>query len=369
MPVITGLSGNELYCLDAKGYDAGDIVVGNCVNSMGFLGSLGSALGNLVGGEVPQVTQQIRDARQTAFNRMIDEARKHQASGVAAVSSGLMHQGSHTEFLFTGSCVHDRSGAASSFFTSAGNAQELYCHMDAGYQPLAHVFGNIAYSIGLGGGLLAALKTLGRGEIREYSNTFNITRHKALSRIIDDAKRAKANAVVGIRTEVTRWHSAHEMMMTGTAAHHPGLPRSASPVTSDLTGEELWALSKLGYAPLRLMLSTSVYSLGIIGGIKSMFRALSQGEIPELSRLVLEAREIAFGRLRAEAESIGASRVVGTKMYIHHLANNLTEFLAIGTAVAKVPGMAVKTPELPAQAILHDKDTWTNAVGISLEGH
>lgn len=368
MPTITGLSGNEIYCLDAKGYDAGDIVVGNCVNSMGFLGSLGSALGNLVGGEVPQVTQQIRDARQTAYNRMIDEARRHKASGVAAVSSGLMHQGSHTEFLFTGSCVHDRKGAAT-FFTSAGNAQELYCHMDAGYQPLAHVFGNIAYSIGLGGGVLAAFKTLGRGEVREYSNTFNITRHKALTRLIDDAKRAKANAVVGIRTEVTRWHGTHEMMMTGTAAQHPGLPKNASPVTSDLTGEELWALTKLGYAPLRLMLSTSVYSLGIVGGIKSLFRALSQGEIPELSKLVLEAREIAFNRLRTEAASIGASSVVGTKMYIHHLAGNLTEFLAIGTAVTKVSGMGVQTPELPAQAILHDKDTWTDAVGMSLENH
>jgi hypothetical protein len=44
-------------------------------------------------------------------------------------------------------------------------------------------------------------------------------------------------------------------------------------------------------------------------------------------------------------------------MYLHHLGNNLTEFLAIGTAVAKISGMTVKTPELPAQAIPHDKDT------------
>jgi hypothetical protein len=119
---------------------------------MGFLGSLGSALGNFVGGELPQVTQQIHDARQTAFNRMLDEARKHKASASPRCgwsdASRLAHR-----ILFTGSCVHDRSDDASPFFTSSGNAQELYCHMDAGYQPLAHVFGNIAYSIGLGGGL------------------------------------------------------------------------------------------------------------------------------------------------------------------------------------------------------------------------
>ena len=32
--------------------------------------------------------------------------------------------------------------------TSAGSGQELYCNIDAGYAPLHHVFGNIAYSVG-----------------------------------------------------------------------------------------------------------------------------------------------------------------------------------------------------------------------------
>ncbi|MEO7935714.1 MAG: heavy metal-binding domain-containing protein [Dokdonella sp.] len=357
MTRITGLSGNEIYLLDAKGYEAGDFVVGNCVNSMGFMRSLGSGLSNLAGGEVTQVTQQIHDARLTAFTRMVAEAKKHGASGVTGVTSELMHQGAHTEFLFTGSCVHDKNKSANRFFTSAGNAQELYCHMDAGYQPLQHVFGNIAYSLGIGGGLLGGLKSLARGEIREYSDVINATRHRALSRLVSEAKKEKANAVVGIRTQVMLWHSAHEMTMTGTAAFNPALP-SGSPVTSDLTGEELWTMSKLGYVPMRLLLSTSVYSLGIFGGVKSFFQSFTQGELPELSRLVLEAREVAMSRLKTEADSIGASTVVGVKTFIHHIGNGLIEFLAIGTAVRKSTGAGVQTPELPAQAILHDKDTW-----------
>jgi uncharacterized protein YbjQ (UPF0145 family) len=367
MATITGLSGNEIYCLDAKGYDAGDVVVGNCVNSMGFLRSLGSGLSNLAGGEVPQVTQQIHDARQLAFTRMVAEAKKHGASGVAGVASGLMHQGAHTEFLFSGSCVRARNPAPGAFFTSAGNAQELYCHIDAGYLPTQHVFGNIAYSLGLGGGVLGALKTLGRGEIKEFSNVFNATRHKALARLVGAAKFEKANAVVGIRTHVMWWHSAHEMTMTGTAAFNLALPASEGIVTSDLTGEELWAMTKLGYAPVRLLLSTSVYSLGVIGGLKSFLKSFTQGEIPELSQLVLHAREVAIGRLKAEADALGAAMVAGTKTYIHHIGSGLIEFLAIGTALKKVSGVRVQTPELPLQAILHDKDTWLDGGGYSLE--
>jgi hypothetical protein len=41
MAKVTGLSGNEIYCLALKHYAAGEIVVGNSVNSMGFLGGLG----------------------------------------------------------------------------------------------------------------------------------------------------------------------------------------------------------------------------------------------------------------------------------------------------------------------------------------
>ena len=70
------------------------------------------------------------------------------------------------------------------------------------------------------------------------------------------------------------------MLMMGTAAAHPALPAQCaqSPVTSDLTCEEMWNLANLGYAPLKLVLGTSVYSLGLMGGLKAMFKSLSRGE-------------------------------------------------------------------------------------------
>ena len=364
MAKVTGLSGNEIYCMALKGYDAGELVVGNSVNSMGFLGSLGAGLNNILGGEIPQVTQAIQDGRLHAFNRMAKEAQDHGASGVAGVESDLRSLSGNTEFLFVGSSLHAKSGGGS-FFTSAGNAQELYCHIDAGYRPIQHVFGNIAYSMGIGGGLLGSLKQLVRGEISEYSDVFNKTRHKALERIIAHAREDGANAVLGIRTTILPWMGTHEMVMTGTAAHHPGL--GSEVVTSDLTGEELWAMASLGYAPVKLLMSTSIYSLGLVGGIFSALKSFAKGEISELTSLVHDAREHAIDRLSREADEIGAEEVVGVKTYIIEIGQGLIEFMAIGTAVKKVSGMGVATQMLPAQAIVHDKDTWMDSdMGMSL---
>ena len=109
MAKVTGLSGNEIYCLALKQYSAGELVVGNSVNSMGFLGSLGAGLTNIVGGEVPQVTQAIHEGRAAALARLTEEASRQGASGVAGVTGELRSFSGSTEFLFVGSCVHSKS--------------------------------------------------------------------------------------------------------------------------------------------------------------------------------------------------------------------------------------------------------------------
>jgi uncharacterized protein YbjQ (UPF0145 family) len=369
MAKVTGLSGNEIFCLALKNYSAGEIVVGNSVNSMGFLGGIGAGLKNMLGGEITQVTAAIHEGRANAFERMSKEAMQQGASGVAGVSSELRSFSGSTEFLFVGSCVHSRA-LSGRFFTTAGDAQELYCHMDAGYMPIQHAFGNIAYSMGVGRGIIGSLKTLVRGEIAEYSNIFNTTRHKALERLVAQAKADGANAVVGIRTSILPWMGTHEMLMAGTASRHSALPAGAdgNPVTSDLTGEELWAMTSLGYAPVKLLMSTSIYSLGVVGGVLAAFKSFAKGEISDLTTLIHDAREIAIERLKNEADALGAEEVVGVKTYIAEIGNGLVEFMAIGTAVKKMPGFSVQTAALPAQAVSRDKDTWIDGgFGISLD--
>jgi uncharacterized protein YbjQ (UPF0145 family) len=177
-PKLTGLSGNEIYCMRLKGLIPSGVVIGNSIQSMGFLGGVRSAFRGIVGGEIPDVTAMIHAGREAAFERMRAEAKREGVHGVVGVTSELRSLGGNSEFLFVGSGVSGAPGAAA--FTSAGDAQELYCHMDAGYEPKEFVFGNIAYSVGAVGGIAGTLKTLVRGEIKEFSDVFNETRHHAL---------------------------------------------------------------------------------------------------------------------------------------------------------------------------------------------
>jgi uncharacterized protein YbjQ (UPF0145 family) len=291
---------------------------------------------------------------------MMAEAQKCRASGVTGATSQLTHFHGNIEFLSVASCVHE-TGAQPPVhpFSTASDGQEWYCQLDAGYAPLKFVFGNIAYSMGVAGGLIGGLKKMGRGEIKEYSDVFNQTRHVCLARIVDEAKAAGANSVVGIETVVMEFEGLHEMLMMGTASHNPNLSAecTANPVTSDLTCEEMWNVTAMGFVPMKLILGTAVYSLGIAGGVTSMIKSFSRGEINELTTLIYDAREHALGLIKAEAEAIGADDVVGIRTHIWDLGGML-EFMCIGTAIKRQEGIATATAALPPQAIMTDKTTW-----------
>src|SRR4051794_13344623 len=131
--IISGLSGNEIYCLAQKGWNPGEVVVGNSVYSLGALRSFTSGLRTLAGGEIASITQLISDGRHTAIKRLEKEAQDEGAQGVTGVTSELKTVGGLKEFLAIGTAIHNRS-AHGSFFTTACSGQDLYCQMDAGYQ-------------------------------------------------------------------------------------------------------------------------------------------------------------------------------------------------------------------------------------------
>jgi uncharacterized protein YbjQ (UPF0145 family) len=125
----------------------------------------------------------------------------------------------------------------------------------------------------------------------------------------------------------------------------------------------MWNLVHMGYLPLKLVLGTAVYSLGIVGGLKALFASFQRGEITPLTTLIYDAREHAIGLIRDEASAIGADDVVGVKTHIHE-HGSLLEFMAIGTAVKRHAGITTLTPTLPPQAIIKDKDTWVSSAGL-----
>lgn len=360
---VTGLSGNEIFCLNKLGMRPGNLCVGNSVLSLGVLGGFGAALGALAGGEITELTTLIQEGRANAIGRMWQEAQQSGGLGITGVTTELISHPSNIEFLSIGSTLHHHQPSPEHVaFSTSANAQELYCQLDAGFHPKQFVFGNVAYSIGIGGNIGGMFRSLKRGEVTEFSQIFDQTRHLALSRITEDAKRCGANSVVGIETTITPILGAQEMVMIGTASTHPMAVNFAEhPITSDMTNEEMWNMINIGYLPLRLVMGVSVYSLGVAGGIASAFQALGRGEVTNLTSLLYEAREKALDRIQRDAERWGADEVVGVKTHVYQLGGGLIEFLAIGTAVKKVDHLTTKSPNLPPQAVMPDRDTFFDA--------
>lgn len=369
MAIITGLSGNELYCLKEKGYAPGNLVIGNSVFALGFAGGIVSGLKTLGGGEVHQITEIVREGRSLAYLRMIEEARRHVGVGVTGVTSQLIFHSANIEYLSIGSAVHVAAGDPPNtdhLWSTSANGQELYCQVDCGFEPLQFVFGNVAYSIGVGGGIKGAFRSLKSGEVVEYSNMLNHTRHLALERISQEAKAVGANAVLGIKTEISPISGMQEMLMTGTASHNSDLPAvyTENPITSDLTNEEMWNVIHSGYCPIKLVLGVSVFSLGFAGGVKAMFKSFVRGEIKELTYLIYQARVRALAMIAEDAQSVNADDVVGVKTYVYDFGGGVIELLAIGTAIKKFPNMRVRNNQLIPQAIIRDVDTFTNKVPL-----
>lgn len=362
--IISGFSGNEMYCLAQKGWIPGSIVVGNSVQSLGFGGSISSSFQAVAGGEIGSLTQLITEGRHAAIRRQEKEANDQGAHGVTGVTSDLKHLGpSLKEFISIGSTVRgtDYQGP---FFTTACSGQDFYCHLDAGYQPRHFVMGNVAYALGIGRGFMSMLRGFAGGEVKEMSDMYNHTRHLALERLEKEAASLGANCVVDIQTQIVDLGAGvREMLMVGTASHHPAMAGAGQRLaTSELTGEELWNLTKMGYAPVRLLLGTSVYSIGIAGGIASFFKGLGRGEVDNVTQLVYQARANCLRHIHDEAEQIGADAVIGVKLFINSMAGGFLEVLAIGTAIKRRPGFACHSEQLIPQAIIRDRDTFFDAV-------
>jgi uncharacterized protein YbjQ (UPF0145 family) len=357
--IVSGMSGNEIYCLAQKGFRPGELAVGNSVCSLGLMGGLGAFGRGLAGGEVQNVTTLISEGRHAAITRMEEEARKVGAEGVCGVTSELRTLASYTEFLAQGTAVHG-GPAGAAFFSCASTGMQIYCHLDAGYHPVRFAMGNVAYALGVGRGVMGSLRTLARGEVVEFSQMYNHIRHLALQRLQNEARGFGANAVVDIQTRLLPYGAGSvELLMTGTAAVHPGFGGAASKGedvrTSELTGEELWNLAQLGWVPVQLVMATSVYSLGVVGGIGTLFQGMSRGELPELTSLVYGARENCIRLLAEEAQRVGGEQVIGNRLNIRELSPGLIEVVAIGTAVRKEPGFTPQTSQLLPQAIIVDR--------------
>jgi uncharacterized protein YbjQ (UPF0145 family) len=111
--------------------------------------------------------------------------------------------------------------------------------------------------------------------------------------------------------------------------------------TSDLSTSDFWMLLDRGYMPLGLVVGNSVYSMGVAGGVGSAMKGMTKGEIPQITELMYNARELALGRMKDEAGKLGADGVVEVKLNIIPMGGWM-EITAIGTAIKYVGNKGVQ---------------------------
>jgi len=80
------------------------------------------------------------------------------------------------------------------------------------------VFGVVVRSRGLGGNIMAGLRSIVGGEIHEYTSLLEDTRKQAIDRLVKNAQAMGANAVVMMRFDSTEiGETMSEIVAYGTA--------------------------------------------------------------------------------------------------------------------------------------------------------
>jgi uncharacterized protein YbjQ (UPF0145 family) len=81
-----------------------------------------------------------------------------------------------------------------------------------------HVFGLVVRSRGLGGNIMAGLRSIGGGEIHEYTSLLEDTRRQAIDRMVQNATMMGANAVISMRFDSSEMaNTMTEIVAYGTA--------------------------------------------------------------------------------------------------------------------------------------------------------
>lgn len=94
------------------------------------------------------------------------------------------------------------------------------------------VFGLVVRSRGLGGNIMAGLRSLGGGEIHEYTSLLEDTRRQALDRLVRNATVVGANAIVSMRFDSSELGGTmSEIVAYGTAVVVEPDPTASTPTT------------------------------------------------------------------------------------------------------------------------------------------
>ncbi|GAA4266086.1 heavy metal-binding domain-containing protein [Frondihabitans peucedani] len=239
-------------------------------------------------------------------------------------------------------------------FTSDLSVNEFLLVRQAGFRPVGLVLGSSVYHVGIQVG-----KWSKNMEMDKLSQAMYHARELAMTRMEAEADALGADGIVGVRLEIEfkeYGNDLAEFIAIGTAVVADEAPPVGTwrnnknlPFTSDLSGQDFWTLIQSGYAPQGLVMGTCVYHIAHRGMMASMGTLGQNVEIPQYTEALYDARELAMGRMQAEAEQLAAEGVVGVQLLSlpHRWGGHTTEFFAIGTAVRSLrEDHVIATPSL-----------------------
>ena len=232
-------------------------------------------------------------------------------------------------------------------FTSDLSVNEFLLVKQSGFDPVGLVVGSSIYQLGF------QPPRRGNCELEMLSKAMYHARELAMTRMEEEADQLGADGVVGVRLEIGRheWGAdMAEFIALGTAIRHRegALHRAPNgrPFTSDLSGQDFWTLPHSGHRPVGMVMGSCVYHVGRRGFIQTTSQMGRNVELENYTQALYDARELAMGRMQAEAQELQAEGIVGVQMreHSHGWGSHTIEFFAVGTAVIPMAGAA----EIPA---------------------
>jgi uncharacterized protein YbjQ (UPF0145 family) len=234
------------------------------------------------------------------------------------------------------------AGASSTgLFTSDLSVSEYALLGEADFEPLGFVIGSSIYHIGIQVARWGQNQELGVLTQAMYN-----ARELAMSRMRAEAEHLGADGIVGVTLRIQQYvwgQDVLEFIATGTAvrslsaagAHKA--PDGAA-FTSDLSVQDFFRLLASGAVPVAFVLGTCVYHIAHQSAMQSLRQAGQNQEMVTFTQGIYEARELALGRMQAEAVQAKASGIVGVTVVVsnHVWGEHATEFFATGTAVRRL---------------------------------
>jgi uncharacterized protein YbjQ (UPF0145 family) len=239
-------------------------------------------------------------------------------------------------------------GGQGRLFTSDLSVNEFLLVKKAGFEPLGLVIGSSIYHIGY-----QQSQWNQNQEMTVLSQAMYHARDLAMTRMEAECDALGADGVVGVRLEVGRYEwgeNLAEFLAIGTAVKSADgqshRTPEGKPFTSDLSGQDLYVLRSMGYAPVGLVMGNCVYHVAH-QTLRQFFKTASTNvEMENFTQALYDARELAMERMQHEARKLKAEGIVGVniKEASHGWGSHVIEYFAVGTAIVTRAPSPSETP-------------------------